>query len=72
MTISQHYTSSANSGLREGRTLDPCQLTNKRPAFFPASMQYQENKYYEIDPTNVATWTQVKQYYQRLRGRIVP
>jgi hypothetical protein len=72
VTISQHYTSSSNSGLREGRTLDPCQLTNKRPAFFPATMNYQDNKYYEIDPTNVASWTQVKAYYQRLRGRIIP
>jgi hypothetical protein len=70
--ISQHYTSSANSGLREGRTLDPCQLTNKRPAFFPMSMQYQDNKYYEIDPVNVSTWAQVKQYYSYLRGRPAP
>ena len=50
----------------------PCQLTNKRPSFFPATMNYQDNKYYEIDPTNVASWTQVKAYYQRLRGRIIP
>jgi hypothetical protein len=72
VTISQHYTSSANSGLREGRTLDPCQLTNKRPAFFPMSMQYQDNKYYEIDPVNVSTWAQVKTYYSYLRGRPAP
>jgi len=72
VTISQHYTSSANSGLREGRTLDPCQLTNKRPAFFPATMQYQDNKYYEIDPVNVSTWAQVKSYYSYLRGRPAP
>lgn len=70
--ISQHYTSSANSGLREGRTLDPCQLTNKKPAFFPNSMQYQVNKYYEIDPVNVSTWAQVKQYYAYLRGKPAP
>ena len=72
VTLAQHYTSSANSGLREGRSLYPCQLTNHRPAFFPATLRYQDIKYYEIDPTNVATWTQVKQYYQRLRGRIIP
>jgi hypothetical protein len=72
VTISQNYGSSANSGLRVGRTLDPCQLTNKRPAFFPMSMQYQDNKYYEIDPVNVSTWSQVKLYYSYLRGRPAP
>ena len=70
--VVNHYTSSANSGLREGRTIDPCQLTNKRPAFFPSTMQYKENKYYEIDPVNVDTWAQIKSYYGRLRGRITP
>ncbi|HEY4953890.1 MAG TPA: hypothetical protein VII02_03295, partial [Gemmatimonadaceae bacterium] len=72
VTISSHYTSSANSGLREGRTLDPCQLTNKRPAFFPGTMTFQDNKYYEIDPVNVSTWAQVKSYYSYLRGRPAP
>ena len=70
--VNNHYTSSANSGLREGRTLDPCQLTNKRPAFFPSTMKFKENKYYEIDPVYVDSWTQVKNYYSRLRGRVVP
>lgn len=69
---SQHYGSSANSGLREGRTLDPCQLTNQRPAFFPSTMQYMDNKYYEIDPVNVSSWAQVKTFFASLRGRAAP
>ena len=27
-----------NTGLRENRTVDPCQLTNRRPPFFPATV----------------------------------
>jgi hypothetical protein len=57
-----------NTGLRENRTVDPCQLTNRRPPFFPTTGRYIDNKYYEIDPVNVDTWAQVKAFYQRLRG----
>jgi hypothetical protein len=70
--MSQNYGASSGSGLRMGRTLDPCQLTNQRPAFFPSSMQYVSNKYYEIDPVNVNTFSQVYSYYQYLRGRAAP
>lgn len=70
--MSQNYGPSSGSGLRMGRTLDPCQLTNQRPAFFPSSMQYVSNKYYEIDPVNVNTFSQVYSYYQYLRGRAAP
>jgi hypothetical protein len=61
-----------NTGLRENRTVDPCQLTNRRPPFFPATGRYIDNKYYEIDPVNVDTWTEVKNFYARLRGRSAP
>ena len=61
-----------STGLRENRTVDPCQLTNRRPPFFPATGRYLDNKYYEIDPVNIATWTLVKSFYQRLRGRSGP
>jgi hypothetical protein len=61
-----------NTGLRENRTVDPCQLTNRRPPFFPATGRYLDNKYYEIDPVNVDTWTEVKNFYSRLRGRSAP
>ena len=59
-------------GLRENRTVDPCQLTNRRPPFFPSTGRYLDNKYYEIDPVNVDTWTEVKAFYARLRGRSAP
>ncbi|HVT40426.1 MAG TPA: hypothetical protein VHE78_15390, partial [Gemmatimonadaceae bacterium] len=57
------------TGLRENRTVDPCQLTNRRPPFFPATGRYLDNKYYEIDPVNVESWAQVKTFFTRLRGR---
>jgi len=60
--------SSGTSGFRENRTVDPCQLTNRKPPFFPMTGKYLDNKYYEIDPVNVDTWTQVKAFYARLRG----
>ncbi len=69
--ISPTYTGS-NDGLRENRTVDPCQLTNRRPPFFPQTGRYLDNKYYEIDPVNVDSWTQVKAFYARLRGRSAP
>jgi hypothetical protein len=61
-----------NTGLRENRTVDPCQLTNRKPPFFPMTQRYLDNKYYEIDPVNVDTWAQVKAFYTRLRGRSAP
>jgi len=61
-----------NTGLRENRTVDPCQLTNRKPPFFPMTQRYLDNKYYEIDPVNVDTWSQVKAFYTRLRGRSAP
>lgn len=59
-------------GMRENRTVDPCQKTNQRPPFFPATGRYLDNKYYEIDPTLVATPAQVRTFYQTLRGHVVP
>jgi hypothetical protein len=59
-------------GMRENRTVDPCQKTNSRPPFFPATGRYLDNKYYEIDPTLVATAAQVRTFFQTLRGHVVP
>ncbi|MFI5232547.1 MAG: pilus assembly PilX N-terminal domain-containing protein [Gemmatimonadales bacterium] len=70
--ISPTFTSGGNTGLRENRTVDPCQKTNSRPPFFPATGRYLDNKYYEIDPTLVATPAQVVTFYQSLRGHVVP
>ena len=61
-----------NTGLRENRSVDPCQKTNRKPPFFPSTGRYVDNKYYEIDPVNVDTWAQVKNFYARLRGRSAP
>ncbi len=70
-TITATYDNS-NIGMRENRTVDPCQKTNQRPPFFPATGRYLDNKYYEIDPTLVATPAQVRTFYQTLRGHVVP
>jgi hypothetical protein len=70
--ISPTFLSSGNTGYRENRTVDPCQKTNQRPPFFPATGRYLDNKYYEIDPTLVATPTQVALFFASLRGRSVP
>jgi hypothetical protein len=72
-TISQNYGSTANSGLRMNQTIEPClQNTNQSPAYFPTTQTFTPNKYYEIDPVNVNTWTQVKAYYGYLRGKTAP
>jgi hypothetical protein len=63
-------TGGAGQGLRENRSVDPCQLTNRKPPFFPVSGRYLDNKYYEIDPNNIETTADVRHLFQRLRGRI--
>ncbi len=70
-TITATYDGSS-IGMRENRTVDPCQKTNSRPPFFPATGRYLDNKYYEIDPTLVATAAQVRTFFQSLRGHTVP
>jgi hypothetical protein len=59
----------AGTGLRENRTVDPCQKTNRRPPFFPATGRYLDNKYYEIDPVNLENATQIRALFNGLRGR---
>jgi hypothetical protein len=70
--ISPTYTSGGNTGMRENRTVDPCQLTNQRPPFFPQTGRYLDNKYFEIDPNLVATSQQIRTFFQSLRGHVVP
>ena len=60
------------TGLRENRSVDPCQLTNRKPPFFPSTGRYLDNKYYEVDPVTVKTWPQIKTFYSKLRGRSAP
>ena len=66
--------SGAGSGLRMNQTLDPCQLTSRRPPFFPLTGRYNLYKEYEVETVNMHTWTNIKSYYSRLRGngRVVP
>jgi hypothetical protein len=70
--ITATYSSGGNTGMRENRTVDPCQKTNSRPPFFPQTGRYLDNKYYEIDPTLVATPLQVVLFFASLRGKVVP
>lgn len=58
----------SGTGLRENRTVDPCQLTNRKPPFFPSTGRYLENKYYEIDPALLASPTAIAAWFERLRG----
>ena len=44
-------------------------MTNQRPPFFPTTGRYLDNKYYEIDPTLVATPTQVAMFFTRCEER---
>ncbi len=69
--ISATY-SGNGTGLRENRTVDPCQKTNRKPPFFPETGRYLDNKYYEIDPSLIATPAQIRAFYNGLRGHVVP
>jgi len=57
------------TGLRENRSVDPCQLTNRKPPFFPTTQRYLENKYYEIDPANIGDDAAVGAWFASLRGQ---
>jgi hypothetical protein len=56
------------TGLRENRTVDPCQLTNRKPPFFPSTQRYLENKYFELDPNTLTTDAAIADWFGRLRG----
>lgn len=58
----------SGTGLRENRTVDPCQLTNRKPPYFPTTGRYLENKYYELDPSSLSTSAAVGAWFDRLRG----
>ncbi|MBI2406907.1 MAG: hypothetical protein HYV19_01210 [Gemmatimonadetes bacterium] len=66
--ISATYAGSG-TGLRENRTVDPCQKTNRRPPFFPQTGRFLDNKYYELDPVNIETPAQIRALFNSLRGR---
>ena len=63
------YTSTANSGLRPLRELDPCQMQNRRPPYFPLSAtRVRALKSFDVDVRQVKTATQLQSYFTRLRG----
>jgi hypothetical protein len=68
-TISATYAGSG-TGLRENRSVDPCQKTNRRPPFFPQTGRYLDNKYYELDPVTIETSAQIRALFNSLRGRM--
>lgn len=69
--ISATYAGSG-TGLRENRSVDPCQKTNRKPPFFPSTSRYLDNKYYEIDPITISTPAQISALFNSLRGHAPP
>lgn len=66
-TFAGNYT-----GLRENRTVDPCQKTNRKPPFFPSTGRFLDNKYYELDPVTIETNAEIRALYNSLRGHVTP
>ncbi len=69
-TYAAPYTATtANSGLRPLRELDPCQLTNRRPPYFPiARTVVRPFKTFDVDVRQVKTTALLTAYFTRLRG----
>ena len=65
--ISATY-SGSGTGLRENRTVDPCQLTNRKPPFFPSTARFLDNKHFEVEPTSVSSIAAIRNFFSRLRG----
>jgi hypothetical protein len=59
----------ANSGLRPLRELDPCQMENRRPPYFPlARTRVRPLKSFDVDGRELRSATQIRAYFTRLRG----
>jgi hypothetical protein len=69
-TYAAPYSSSvANSGLRPLRELDPCQMENRRPPYFPlARTRVRPVKSFDVDVRELRSATQIRAYFTRLRG----
>lgn len=68
-TYAAPYTSTANSGMRPLRQLDPCQNTNHRPPYFPlARTRVRPFKSFDVDVRQVKSTTLLASYFGRLRG----
>lgn len=68
-TYAAPYTSTANSGMRPLRQLDPCQNTNQRPPYFPlARTRVRPFRSFDVDVRQVKSTTLLAAYFTRLRG----
>ncbi len=68
-TYAAPYTSTASSGLRPLRERDPCQMTNRRPAYFPiAKTRVRPYKTFDVDVRQVKSASLLSAYFTRLRG----
>jgi hypothetical protein len=68
-TYAAPYTSTANSGLRPLRELDPCQNTNRRPPEFPiARTRVRALRTFDVDARQVKSTALLTAYFNRLRG----
>lgn len=68
-TYAAPYTGTASSGFRPLRELDPCQMQNRRPPYFPLTpTRVRALKSFDVDVRQVKTATQIQSYYTRLRG----
>lgn len=57
------------SGLRPLRELDPCQLENRRPPYFPLALtRVRPLKAFDVDAQQVNSASLVRAYFNRLRG----
>ena len=70
-TYAPPYSSAVSgSGLRPLRELDPCQLQNRRPPYFPLTpTRVRALKSFDVDVRQVKTTTLLTAYFTRLRGR---
>lgn len=57
------------TGLRENRTVDPCQLTNRKPPYFPNTARLLDNKHFELEPSTLRSEGDLLAFFNRLRGR---
>jgi hypothetical protein len=65
--ISATYAGSG-TGLMENRTVDPCQLTNRKPPYFPSTGRFLESKHFEVDPNAIGSLDDILAFFSRLRG----
>lgn len=67
--VSPYNSAVANSGLRPLRELDPCQMENRRPPYFPlARTRMRPTRTFDVDARQVNSASSIAAYFNRLRG----